>query len=56
MRSEAFKPLKGIILMVCKDYNGLVATYQDICCISVFHWDSVSISSDRMVIEVHDYA
>jgi hypothetical protein len=24
--------------------------------VSVFHWNSVSIPSDRMVIEVHDYA
>jgi hypothetical protein len=26
------------------------------CCISVLHWNSVSISSNRPVIEVHDYA
>jgi hypothetical protein len=40
---HSYKPQSGPLLMIK-------------CCISVFHWNSVSIPSDRMVIEVHDYA
>jgi hypothetical protein len=41
LRSD--KPQLGILMMIE-------------CCISVFHWNSVSIPGDRLVIEVHDYA
>jgi hypothetical protein len=40
---HSYKPQSGPLMMIK-------------CSISVFHWNSVSIPNDRMVIEVHDYA